>query len=378
MTDPVRTMTLEQLQQLFDNLLAQQYQLYGPVRREHAIMYEKIASLSDLPVGVQDEQRPGYYRLSDGHGEQLFAYTTSPDSWKKYLFPKEDLLYSVGQDNGQLMFKTQSQAKQKKAFIGMRSCDIHALGVQDRVFLEGQYVDERYAARRCDLLIVAVNCTRSVDTCFCASLNTGPAARSGFDLALTEVVDNGQHYFTVAIGSEAGRQLLAPLSLPLAAQTQLDAASAGVQQAAQQIRSLPTDQLKETIYAQLQNEAFWQDVGERCLHCANCTLVCPTCFCSSVEERTDLTGDDHQRVRYWDSCFNEAHSHIAGGSIRQDPNSRYRQWFSHKLATWQDQFDTLGCTGCGRCIAWCPVGIDLTQEAQRLRNVSIGEDAANG
>lgn len=96
-------------------------------------------------------------------------------------------------------------------------------------------------------------------------------------------------------------------------------------------------------------------------------MVCPTCFCSSVHDVADLSGDNVERIRQWDSCFNLDFSYTKGGTVRDNTRSRYRQWLTHKLASWQDQFDSLGCVGCGRCITWCPVGIDLTEEVQAIR-----------
>jgi sulfhydrogenase subunit beta (sulfur reductase) len=110
----------------------------------------------------------------------------------------------------------------------------------------------------------------------------------------------------------------------------------------------------------------WDDVARRCLNCANCTLVCPTCFCTTVEDTTDLSGQHAERWRLWDSCFTLGFSYIHGGSVRSSAKSRYRQWLTHKLSNWHDQFDTPGCVGCGRCISWCPAGIDLTEEARAL------------
>jgi Fe-S-cluster-containing hydrogenase component 2 len=131
-------------------------------------------------------------------------------------------------------------------------------------------------------------------------------------------------------------------------------------------RTLATDGLREVLLRQL-DSPHWDEVGERCLACANCTLVCPTCFCSSVEDVSDLDGSHAERWRRWDSCFNPGFSHIHGGEVRNSTGARYRQWLTHKLATWHDQFGTSGCVGCGRCVTWCPVGIDLTAEAARLR-----------
>lgn len=373
MTDlSCKKLSVDQLARLLETIIAQQFEVYGPVRREHAIMYDRLYSLNDLPVGIVDEQDAGFYRVHDAGDGRLFGYTTGPDTWKKYLFPKEEILYSATAEDSGIVFKTDARHKRKRAFFAIRSCDIHAIAVQDRVFLEGEYVDGAYAARRDDLLLVAVNCSHAVSTCFCSSLNTGPKATSGYDIALTEVL-NGEHFFVAQAGSEAGQTILATLGSPDADANALAQAEQAIANAARQSRTLPVAGLKEKIYAQLNNEAFWQSLGERCLHCANCTLVCPTCFCSNVEDRTDLSGEQHQRVRYWDSCFNESHSHIAGGSIRQTTDSRYRQWFSHKLASWQDQFQTLGCTGCGRCVTWCPVAIDITAEAHRVQALPLGK-----
>ena len=131
-------------------------------------------------------------------------------------------------------------------------------------------------------------------------------------------------------------------------------------------RSLQTSGLKELLYRNSESPR-WDAVAQRCLSCANCTLVCPTCFCSTIEDLTDLAGQEAERIRKWDSCFTTDFSYIHGGSVRATPRSKYRQWMMHKLAYWLDQFGTSGCVGCGRCITWCPVGIDITEEARVIR-----------
>ncbi|MDX1656504.1 MAG: 4Fe-4S dicluster domain-containing protein, partial [Candidatus Competibacteraceae bacterium] len=131
-------------------------------------------------------------------------------------------------------------------------------------------------------------------------------------------------------------------------------------------RSLDNRGIKELLYRNLEHPR-WAEVAERCLGCANCTLVCPTCFCSTVSDTSDLTGQSTARVRQWDSCFNRDFTYIVGGSVRRSTAARYRQWLTHKLGSWHDQFGTSGCVGCGRCITWCPVGIDITKEAGIIR-----------
>jgi sulfhydrogenase subunit beta (sulfur reductase) len=360
------------LDRLLTKLRQLDYSLNGPRKRDEAIVYKEIESAADLPVGLEDEQQGGGYRLLETGDESLFSYVVGPNSWKEYLFPPQEMLFMAKRENGKLVFEPSAEKSQKRAFIGVRSCDLHAIAIQDRVFLEEDFTDPSYAKRRDNLFIVAVNCTRAASTCFCVSVNTGPKATAGFDLALTEVLKDEEHYFTLEIGSELGEQVIAGLDLADADVSQLGAATTANARATKQSRTLNSDGLKELIYANLENEAYWADVAGRCLNCANCTQVCPTCFCSNVEEVTDLAGVSAERVRYWDSCFNLSHSHIAGGSIRKSGDSRYRQWLTHKLASWQDQFDTLGCVGCGRCISWCPVGIDIAAEAKRLQD-STGE-----
>lgn len=231
----------------------------------------------------------------------------------------------------------------------------------------GKYVDPDYAAQRNNLLIVAVNCMEAGGTCFCVSMGTGPRAESGYDLALTELIDGETHQFLVEIGSETGAALME--SVPhRRADASHAAAGAEVSRrtAASMGRALETEGIKELFYANLENSR-WDEVASRCLACTNCTMVCPTCFCTTVEDRVDLSGTSAERVRVWDSCYTMDFSHLHGGSTRSSIKARYRQWLTHKLASWIDQFGTSGCVGCGRCITWCPVGIDLTEEAAAIR-----------
>ncbi len=254
----------------------------------------------------------------------------------------------------------------------MRACEINAIAIQDRVFVEGPYPDVSYATRRRDAFIVAVNCGQAGGTCFCVSMNTGPKADFGFDLALTELLDAGRHAFLVEIGSEAGAEVLNAVPHRMASNADIAEADAVVARTASQMgRALETDGIKELLLGNL-NHPRWDEVAGRCLTCGNCTMVCPTCFCTTVEDHSDLAGVSAERVRKWDSCFTMDFSYIHGGSVRKAARSRYRQWMTHKLATWFDQFGTSGCVGCGRCITWCPVGIDITEEAAAIRAAPQG------
>jgi sulfhydrogenase subunit beta (sulfur reductase) len=353
------------LQQVFDNLRAAGFLLVGPTVREGAIVLEEISRLDDLPLGWTDEQEPGSYRLSRTRERepQYFAFSVGPHSWKQYLHPARLPLFAAEKKNGNWVFLPPQESPLPYAFIGVRACDVAAISVLDRVLLGDEFRDPHYASRREQAFILAVNCGQASSSCFCTSMKTGPCVTSGFDLALTELPD----VFLAEIGSEAGSQMLANTHWEPANAFDLGRAARAVQQAERQItRHLETDDLPKLIYENLEHP-HWDEVATRCLSCANCTLVCPTCFCTTVEDASDLRGTRAERIRLADSCFNRDFSYVFGGNIRPNICSRYRQWLSHKLASWIDQFGTSGCVGCGRCITWCPVGIEITEEVNVIR-----------
>jgi len=352
------------LQTLFDALQTAGYTLVGPTIREEAIVYDEIGRIEELPIGWTDEQGPGHYRLHERGDGRYFGYIVGPHSWKKYLYPARLTLFQVRKKGKSFAVKTGEEPPPKYAFIGARGCELAAIGVQDRVFLEGPIQAATYKARREHAFILAVNCTEPGETCFCVSMNSGPRCDSGFDLALTELDD----VFLLQVGSQIGAEMLAESGWRPAGAFELSHARRLLAEAETQMgRTLETRDLPNLLYDNLEHPR-WDDVAERCLSCMNCTMVCPTCFCAEVEDVSDLTGENTARVRVWDSCFNPDYfSYVHGGNLRPSTRARYRQWLTHKLASWIDQFGTSGCVGCGRCITWCPVGIDLTEEVAAIR-----------
>lgn len=361
------------LQRLFDVLIEHGYDVIGPTVQDQVIVYDSISSVADLPVGKTDRTERGVYRLGEGHPQKLFDYNLGPQSWKKYLFPPAVRLWQARRENGDLVIEPEAHEPHRLAFIGVRACELSAIAVQDRVFTGGSYADPIYQRQRENVFMVAVNCGKTTATCFCASMNTGPKATAGFDLALTEVLEAEQHYFVVEVGSDAGEAVLEAVPHHPASQAEAAAAEQIVAETTAHMgRSMDTTDIK-TLLTSNYDHPRWDQVASRCLMCGNCTQVCPTCFCTTVEDVTDLSGNTAERRRLWDSCFSMEFSYIVGGSIRASGKSRYRQWMVHKLATWMDQFDTSGCVGCGRCIAWCPVGIDITEEASAIRAQNLAE-----
>ncbi|MEZ6123276.1 MAG: 4Fe-4S dicluster domain-containing protein [Planctomycetaceae bacterium] len=356
-----------ELGNLFAVLQRRGYTVIGPRIEQGAVVYEPIDSVDDLPIGWTDEHGPGHYRLHETGDGAHFNYVVGPIAWKKYLFPPRVTILESTKRADQWHFENPQPEIPKYAFLGVRACDLAAIAVQDRVFMSQQYTDPIYQQRREQALIIAVNCTKAAPTCFCTSMNTGPRCRSGFDIALTESPDG----FLIETGTNTGRELIGELNTTTATTDQNQQAETICRQTTAQItKRLDTENVHDLLLGNL-NHPQWDHLAERCLSCTNCTMVCPTCFCTSVTEVADLSGDHVTRDRHWDSCFNPAFSYIHGGNVRNSIRSRYRQWLTHKLASWIDQFGTSGCVGCGRCITWCPVGIDLTEEVAAIRDGAV-------
>ncbi|MGA7672320.1 MAG: 4Fe-4S dicluster domain-containing protein [Nitrolancea sp.] len=362
------------LQDLIVALTRRGFQVVGPTVKNGAIVYEGLGSADDLPRGWTEVQEAATYRLQRRNDDAFFGYTVGPHSWKQFLFPPTLRIWSGKQGDGRFEIDDNVDAP-RYAFIGVRSCDLHAIGIQDRVFMGGHYQDPAYVARREGAFVVAINCGEAGHTCFCVSMGTGPRASGGYDIALTEVLEESQHFFIAEPGSERGAEVLGEIpSQPAGDDVPAQIERITARAAEQMGRTLETSGLKELLYRNLEHPR-WDDVAGRCLTCGNCTMVCPTCFCATFEDTSDLDGSGAERWRQWDSCFTVDHSYLHGGSVRKSGRSRYRQWMTHKLATWWDQFDTSGCVGCGRCITWCPVGIDITEEARAIRESDSGSSS---
>jgi len=352
-----------EFQSLLDVLQRAGYRCIGPTVRDGAIVFDDLNSVSELPQGISDAQAPGEYRLKQTDSPRYFAWANGPQALKPLVFAPQETLWSCERDEaGGMTFQMPQPVEQAIAVLGVRPCDLAALYIHDRHFLQQQFQDPYYLARRQQLLLIAVNCTHPADTCFCASTGDGPRAHYGYDLVLTEL-DEG---FVIEAHSDLGKQQMQQLSLQEINTKQLKQVDVAMEESSDiQQRRLPSRNLNKALFANLEHPQ-WADIGERCLSCGNCTSVCPTCFCHKEIETPQLKGDASTHNREWDSCFTQGHSYIHGMTIRPDTAMRYRQWLTHKLGSWHEQYGRSGCVGCGRCITWCPVGIDITDEVAAI------------
>ena len=353
------------LDELVARLRALGYEVKGPTLHDGAIVPGPLTSCADLPRGAHDLQAPGHYSIVTGDDDGLFSWAVGPGSWKQEFFPSSQLLWRGEVAGDTVVFKAPEPPSSPLAVVGARPCDVAAIAIVDRVLKDGSHRDPRYGDRRDSVFIAVVECASPADTCFCASMHSGPGIEEGFDLALTELNDEQGHRFVVRSGTPRGTEVLSSVPTRPASELDLAARSRVLDDASRMMkRSLPFDEVASLLARNVEHPR-WDDVAQRCLSCANCTMICPTCFCSDVRDTSELSGALERR-RTWSSCFDLEHSYLHGGAVHASSKSRYRQWMTHKLSTWWDQFDSTGCVGCGRCIVWCPVGIDITQEVAAI------------
>ena len=338
------------------------YRTLGPVVRDGAITCDEISQVNDLPIGWQDHQQPGSYRLEQKNTHRYFDVVHGPESIKRETFSPREPLLTIERLNNKISVQPTLPPSIPTALLGVRACDLAALKIQDQIFLKDQYSDPYYTIRRDSLFLIAMNCTRALETCFCASMKTGPRAQSDYDLVLTEEDED----FVIEPGSRAGQDIFKLLPLSPVTEDRIQQDDARIATCAtSQSRAIDSTELPHAMY-DAHDHPQWEEVANRCLACTNCTMVCPTCFCHTIEDHPDLTNQKSEHVRVWDSCFTPDHGYIHGKNFRPTIKDRYRMWLTHKFASWIDQFGMSGCVGCGRCITWCPVGIDLTEELRVL------------
>lgn len=348
--------------ELLSALTMDGYACIGPQVHANQIVFAPLTSCEQLPAGWQDAQQAGYYQLQQTEQAYWFNWSNTLSALKPYTFARQETMWTVKRDAlGHLNFQTVEPQVEKTAVLGVRACDLAALALQDLHFLQGDFVDPYYQARRESLLLIGVNCTHASETCFCASTGDGPEIQTGYDILLSEIEDG----FVVETASDKGQSLIERLNLPASTAAQWDRSRQRMQQARQQVRSILP---KPPLYKYLEH-SHWQELGERCIACGKCTEACPTCFCSRESDTLLGNGQESCHAREWDSCFNAEHGHVFGGNLRRTHTEYYRQWLTHKLSGWHEQFGRSGCIGCGRCITVCPVEIDLTEAVEVLLSV---------
>jgi ferredoxin len=323
--------------------LRDEYSLIGPTRKGARVEFQRLSSSGSLEMD----------------------YGSTMLSPRKFLYPPRERLFRFSQGKGNKWTTEETGYPEKQLLLGVHPCDVRAINILDKVFL-GDEADKSYESRRRGTVLVALNCTRVCEKCFCESMGTGPFLRieKGFDLALTDL---GKNYL-LEWGSERAGGLIS--SLPrLRRASPSDLRKKRKKEAELKSRftkKLSLEDLPRILSRNPDHPLYQQIAEEKCLGCTNCTMVCPTCFCYQLEDRTNLALDQVERSRHWDSCQELHFAQVHGGNFRSTRRARLRQFITHKLSTWVEQYGCVGCVGCGRCMTWCPTGIDLTEIAGEI------------
>ena len=364
------------------------FEVWVPTIQDGTVVTRRHRDGDLLPVGYASDQSPASYRLASNGDRTRFGWAVGPQPWKPLLHPPDVATMTMVQRSSDAPVRVSVATRSSKplALFGMRPCDLAAVDKLDRVLVDRAPTAEPiYRTRRTDAFMVVVNCGVPAATCFCASVDTGPHVQhrsDSHDLEVTELAGAtalDEPAYVIEPISSRGTSILAaaiehvdatPLTEVLSAE--VDSNRQGAETALR--RRLP-DRAAPVLDA-AHDSGRWVDVADVCLACGNCTAVCPTCFCTTIDDIGDLTGATVERHRRWESCFSLEFSRVGSAPVRSSVASRYRQWMTHKLGSWHDQFGESGCVGCGRCTTWCPAGIDFLDVVQGFVDEVDDEGAA--
>lgn len=335
--------------------LSSSYKLIGPKVQSDVITLGEIIP-ADLPFHVKDIQIAGSYRLDSEKSNYLFSFSIGPDSFKRFLFPPEIELFKWRYREKGLDSFQPLEISVPIVLFGLRACDTEALILYDRIFAEDWY----YKKIRDKSIVIAINCLFPNENCFCPSLSTGPEVRRA-DLIITELEDR----LLLEVQNNRILDFLKELKTERADDFDIKSKDQVVKRCRELIKKQIDIKNLSFLLKKLEN-TVWKEIAEIDLECGNCTQVCPTCFCNSTFDKlklSDISKKAYQgvRIRVWDSCFSRNFSKVHGGNFRPSRRARYRHWFMHKFNYMEEQFGIKGCVGCGRCITWCPAGIDVTE-----------------
>ena len=369
------------LDALVSRLVSLGYKVVGPTVRDGAIVLAELSTADQFPRGVRDVQAPGRYRLEQRDDDARFGHVAGPRSFKQELYPPVlTLLHARRNGNGGFhssatspRTRARSRSSARAPATSPRSASRTACWPRARTPTTTTRGGAGARSRRREL--------RRVRQLLLLHLDGRRAAGRARPRPRPDRGDRRRRASLPRRGRLRSRRRGARGAAVAARQRgRRDAApqAAHANAVATQSASLDADGRARAAAREPRPPALRR--GRRPLpRVRQLHLVCPTCFCVGVEDHTDLTGADATRLRVWDSCFTPSHSDLHGGGVRRTTRARYRQWITHKLATWHDQFGTSGCVGCGRCITWCPVGIDITEEVAAIRRPppkEVARDAA--
>ena len=319
----------------FGNSLIEQYRLVAPVKSNGFSLYKPVGNASEI----------------------CLDYLRPLKSAKEIFFPQNETLFFFNK-------KTQKIAepaydKKPTILFGAVACDLAGIAAQDRLFSAGAYLDSYYLKRRRNSILIGMACPEPGEMCFCGFFGIDRFASDIADLFFTPFSDK----YYIKVNTEAGARLVE--SLP-------DAAAADAK-TVERLRCEnaepkwdipPLDELARMLAEGFEADV-WDEIAQKCIGCAACTFVCPTCHCFDITD--EAKGEIGRRVRTWDGCmFPKFTLHASGHNPRTKGGQRMRQRILHKFSYFKDNQGVVSCTGCGRCAEICPVNVDIREVLKQL------------
>jgi len=319
------------------------------LRKKNLVPYlEYLKKEFDVIVPVQNSRNATVFE--PWKGQELFIEKRTIFSPKKFFLPnlEREFLFEKKEKG----YKIHETIKHKpRVIFGIRSCDLHAIGTLDKLFLEFYGYDLLYRNKRNTTFTIGLSCAEAAETCFCGSMNTH--IPDFFDLFFWEKKDG---YF-VEIGSARWEKLLHKKFFESTSEKKGSNPKCPV--------SLDTKNIDSLLMKNF-GHVVWEKEAEKCLSCSSCTQICPTCYCFLVLDNF-LKNGDSERYREWDSCQLQRFSKIHGAIFRKTRKSRLRQFVMHKLSYFKEDHGIHLCVGCGRCIKACPAKISLVDIAKTIQ-----------
>ncbi len=331
------------------DFITDRFSLIGPVKEDGQAEFREVSSSSELSLDYN---------------------TTMLSPGKVYLYkPREDLFrFSVGKSIEIL----EAEADQRKrVIVGVHSCDTNAILYLDKTFL-GAFRDPLYETRRNNTMIISLNCESVTGNCFCSSMGTGPFLRAGngCDMLLTDLGEN----YLVEIKTDRAKAVFNVDDIRLAGEDAFRLKEENEKAVLRKFRkTIRLDGLDSVLRSRPDHPVWRKTAEDRCLSCTNCVMVCPTCFCYDVIDEISMDRKSVRRLRQWDACQDAKFAEVHGGNFRARRTARLRQFVTHKLDQ-TFQYGVYGTVGCGRCITWCPTGIDLTEMAKEVQRSDVGSE----
>ncbi len=308
-------------------------------------------------VPVKLEATSQFLPWQEGLTVNLEENTVLPP--KDIFFPQTEKMYKFKFKGNSVDIEEFTEEQAQQVIFGIRSCDVQSIDCLDKVFLTKGYEDQFYKTKREKTLLVALSCTKPQDTCFCESMGLNPQEAPGADV---QGYDLGDALGFVA-KTPAGEALLAKYSGLF---TEINAVPQKVEgfNLKADVAGIPEK------LAKMFDHPIWDEVSQKCLGCGACAYLCPTCHCFDISGT--VRGDQGYKFRCWDCCMFSEYTRMAGGhNPRPSKKERVRNRFLHKLYYFKDRYGQLLCTGCGRCIAKCPVGMDITAIIGKVKEAEI-------